>query len=52
MIEEKIKEILEKEIKPMLKLHLGSLDFIDFKNGVVSVRVQGTFKGKFEEHTP
>ena len=45
MIEEKIKQILEKEIKPMLKLHLGSLDFIDFKNGVVSVRFQGTCKG-------
>ena len=42
---EKIKEILEKEIKPMLKLHLGSLDFVDFKEGVVSVRFQGTCKG-------
>ena len=45
MIEEKIKNILEKEIKPMLKMHLGSLDFVDFKNGVVSVRFQGTCKG-------
>ena len=40
-----IKNILEKEIKPMLKLHLGSLDFIDFKDGVVSVRFQGTCRG-------
>ncbi|KKT56927.1 MAG: Thioredoxin-like protein [Candidatus Giovannonibacteria bacterium GW2011_GWC2_44_9] len=45
MIEEKIKQILEKEIKPMLKLHLGSLDFVGFENGVVSVRFQGTCKG-------
>ncbi len=45
MIEEKIKEILEHEIKPMLKMHLGSLDFIGFNDGVVSVRFQGTCKG-------
>ena len=42
---EKIKQILEKEIKPMLKMHLGSLDFVGFENGVVSVRFQGTCKG-------
>ena len=45
MVEEKIREVLEKEIKPMLKLHLGSLDFVGFENGVVSVRFQGTCKG-------
>ncbi len=43
--EEKIKTILEKEVKPMLAMHLGSLDFVDFKDGVVSVRLQGTCKG-------
>ena len=45
MIENRIKEILEREIKPMLKMHLGSLDFVDFKEGVVSIRFQGTCKG-------
>ncbi|MDP3765902.1 MAG: NifU family protein, partial [Nanoarchaeota archaeon] len=40
-----IKEILEKEVKPMLAMHLGSLDFVGFKEGVVSVRFQGTCKG-------
>lgn len=45
MVEEKIKTILEKEIKPMLALHLGSLDFIGFDRGVVSVRFQGTCRG-------
>ena len=45
MVEEKIKEILEREIKPMLKMHLGSLDFVDFKEGTVSIRFQGTCKG-------
>ncbi|OGF61179.1 hypothetical protein A2662_03445 [Candidatus Giovannonibacteria bacterium RIFCSPHIGHO2_01_FULL_45_33] len=44
-MEEKIKKVLEKEIKPMLKMHLGSLDFIGFERGVVSVRFQGTCKG-------
>ena len=43
-MEAAIKEILEKEVKPMLKMHLGALDFIGFENGVVSVRFQGTCK--------
>lgn len=42
---DQIKQVLEKDIKPMLKMHLGSLDFVDFKEGVVSVRFQGTCKG-------
>jgi len=29
----------------MLALHLGSLDFVGFKKGVVSVRLQGTCRG-------
>ena len=45
VLEKKIVEILEKDVKPMLKMHLGSLDFVDFQNGVVSVRLQGTCKG-------
>lgn len=45
MIEKQIKEVLERDIKPMLKLHLGSLDFVDFKDGVVSIRFQGTCVG-------
>ena len=45
MIETKIKEILEKEVKPMLAMHLGSLEYVGFEKGVVSVRFQGTCKG-------
>ncbi len=45
MIEEKIKNILEKEVKPMLAMHLGSLDFVSFSDGVLSVRLLGTCKG-------
>ncbi len=40
-----IQDILEKEIKPMLAMHLGSLDFVGFQDGVVQVRLQGTCKG-------
>ena len=40
-----IKKILEKEVKPMLAMHLGSLDFVGFEGGVVSIRLQGTCKG-------
>lgn len=41
----KIREVLEKEVKPMLAMHLGSLDFVDFKEGVVSIRFKGTCVG-------
>jgi len=41
----KIKTILEKEVRPLLALHLGSLDFVGFENGVVKVRLQGTCRG-------
>jgi len=41
----KIREVLEQDIKPMLAMHLGSLDFVDFKAGVVSIRFQGTCVG-------
>ena len=42
---EQIKGILEREIKPMLAMHLGSLDFVGFEEGVVRVRLTGTCKG-------
>jgi len=42
---EKIKQVLDQDIKPMLAMHLGSLDFVDFTDGVVSIRFQGTCKG-------
>ena len=43
--EKKIIGILEKEVKPMLALHLGSLGFVSFRDGVVSVRLEGTCRG-------
>ena len=44
-VDDQIKLVLEKDVKPMLAMHLGSLDFMGFENGVVSVRFQGTCKG-------
>ena len=43
--EKEIVTILDTQVKPMLALHLGSLDYVAFKNGVVQVRFQGTCKG-------
>lgn len=43
--EKEIVTILDKQVKPMLAMHLGSLDYVAFKNGVVQVRFQGTCKG-------
>lgn len=43
--EKEIITILEKQVKPMLAMHLGSLDYVGFNEGVVQVRLQGTCKG-------
>lgn len=41
---ERIEEAL-KEIRPMLQADGGDVEFIDFKDGVVSVRLKGTCAG-------
>lgn len=43
--ETKIREVLEREVKPMLAMHLGSLDYVDFQNGVVKIRFAGNCNG-------
>ena len=45
IMEQQIKDIIEKEIKPMVSQHLGNVEFVRFENGVVSVRLEGTCKG-------
>lgn len=44
-IEQKIQAVLNTEIKPMLAMHLGSLEYISFTDGIVKIRFQGTCVG-------
>lgn len=42
-----IKKILANEVAPMLAMHGGAVEFVDFdeKSGVVSVRLKGMCRG-------
>ncbi|MEK7566904.1 MAG: NifU family protein, partial [Patescibacteria group bacterium] len=44
-MDNKIKEILDKEVRPMLAMHLGDLDFVSFENGVVKLKMKGNCQG-------
>lgn len=44
-MESRIKEILDKEVRPMLAMHLGDLEFVNFENGVVKLRMKGNCQG-------
>jgi len=44
MIEEKVKKALDK-IRPSLQADGGDVEFVDFKDGVVTVRLQGACAG-------
>jgi Fe-S cluster biogenesis protein NfuA len=43
-VQEKIKETIDK-IRPMLQADGGDVEFVDFKDGVVTVRLQGACAG-------
>ena len=43
--ESQIKEILERDIKPLVAMHRGSIEFVSFVAGVVRVKLEGTCKG-------
>ena len=48
----KIKDVLEKEIKPMLKGDGGDVEFVDFKDGIVNLKLKGACVGcPFSEMT-
>lgn len=43
-IQTKIESALE-EIRPLLAMHLGDLEFVNFENGVVYVKMLGACQG-------
>ncbi|MBI2639351.1 MAG: NifU family protein [Candidatus Sungbacteria bacterium] len=43
-MEQQIEKILE-EVRPMLALHRGNIEFVKFEKGVVYVRLLGTCQG-------
>lgn len=44
MIEQKIESALE-EVRPLLKMHLGNIEFVKFEKGTVYVKLLGTCHG-------
>lgn len=40
-----IKEILDKEVRPLLAMHAGDCEFVGFENGVVKLRLKGACHG-------
>jgi len=42
---EKIKEIIDTEINPMLQLHAGGCELLDVDDGVVTLRMYGGCSG-------
>ena len=42
---EKIKEIIKTKIRPMLVMDGGNIEFVDYKKGVVSVKLLGNCRG-------
>ena len=43
--ESQIKAALDTHVKPLVAMHRGSIEFVSFNEGVVSVRLEGTCKG-------
>ncbi len=44
-MEAKIRKVIDDEINPQLKMHAGGCELIDYKDGVVTVRLQGGCSG-------
>lgn len=40
-MDKKIKKIIEEEINPLLEADGGSAEFVEYKNGIVKVRLSG-----------
>lgn len=44
-MEEKIKQIIDEEIKPMLYADGGNVEFVEYNNGILKVRFHGACAG-------
>ena len=44
-IEIKIKDFLEKEVKPMLGFHGGDVEFMSFNDGILKIKLKGACFG-------
>lgn len=44
-MEEKVKEVIENEIQPMLAQHGGGVEVLEINDGVVKVRLMGACAG-------
>jgi len=44
-LEERVREVIESEIKPILAMEGGDIELLDVKDGVVRVRLRGTCAG-------
>lgn len=42
---EKIKEVIKTKIRPILVMDGGNIEFVDYKNNVVSVKLLGSCNG-------
>lgn len=45
LIIQEIEKAIEEDVRPMVGRHLGNVEFVSYKDGVVSVRLLGTCKG-------
>lgn len=51
-IEEQIKQIIEESIKPMLYMDGGNIEFMEYADGILKVRLHGACSGcPFSTHT-
>ncbi len=44
-MQKKVKEVIEKEVRPLLAMDGGSIDLLSVENGVVKVRLSGACAG-------
>jgi len=44
-VEERVREVIEQDIKPLLAMEGGDIELVSVENGVVKVKLRGTCAG-------